>query len=72
MKKNFKVLGGFTIVKFILRVMIFIIGVFLGSYYFVGMSFTKAIQMTFIITLLHLLFLFIDRGKKIEITNKTY
>lgn len=63
-------LGGFTIVKFILRVMIFIIGVFLGSYYFVGMSFTKAIQMTFIVTLLHLLFLFIDRGKKkIEITR---
>lgn len=52
------------IVKFILRVMIFIIGVFLGSYYFVGMSFTKTIQLTFIITLLHLLFLFIDRGKR--------
>lgn len=52
------------IVKFILRVLIFIIGVFLGSYYFVGMSLTKAIQLTFIITLFHLLFLFIDRGKR--------
>jgi type IV secretory pathway TrbL component len=71
LRKNLKVLGGFTLVKFVLRVMIFIIGVFLGSYYFVGVSFTKAIQLTFIITLLHLLFLFIDSGKKIKITSKS-
>ena len=52
--------------KLILNVGIFFSAILHSSYYFVGVSFIKSLQMTFIITILHILFLFIDRRNKFQ------
>jgi hypothetical protein len=47
--------------KSILGVGFYFIAMLLVSYYFIGISFIKALQMTSLITILHVFMLFIDR-----------
>ncbi|SMQ81574.1 hypothetical protein SAMN05444673_4386 [Bacillus sp. OV166] len=56
--------------KLILSVGIFFIAMLLSCYFFVGVSLIKSLQMTFIITIFHILSLFINRRNKFE-KNKT-
>jgi len=55
--------------KLILGMGFYFIAILLMSYYFVGVSFIKALQMAFLITILHILIPFIARIYK-RLTNK--
>ena len=55
--------------KQILGVGIYFIAILLMSYYFVGISFIKALQMASLITILHVIILFIHMLYK-RLTNK--
>lgn len=55
--------------KIILGVGIYFFATLLMSYYFVGVNFIQAVQMASLITILHILILFIDRLYK-RLTNK--
>jgi magnesium-transporting ATPase (P-type) len=56
--------------KLIVSVGLFFIAMLLCCYFFVGVSLIKSLQMTFIITIFHILSLFINRRNKFE-KNKT-
>lgn len=53
--------GGRYIMNPILGVGIYFCATVILSYYFVGVSFIKALQMAFLITMLHVLILFVDK-----------
>lgn len=53
-------------IKLIFKVLIFFSAILLGSYYFVDVSFIKAIQMSVIITIFFIVFLLIDKRKKVQ------
>ncbi|MET3846959.1 hypothetical protein ABIE48_000892 [Paenibacillus sp. OAE614] len=55
--------------KFILGVGVYFFATLLMSYYFVGVSFIKSIQMASLITIIHILIHFIDRLYKRKINK---